>query len=154
MQFILSSPALEHGVPMPRKYTFQGDDISPPLEWSGIPDGTKSLALIVDDPDAPKRVWGHWLLYDLPPNVTSLAEGLGGDDLPQGVREALNDWKRIGWGGQCPPTGRHLYSFRLVALDASLGDPHQPTKAQLERAIEGRVIAAAELIGTYDKRGG
>jgi Raf kinase inhibitor-like YbhB/YbcL family protein len=110
--------------------------------------------LIVDDPNAPKRAWTHWLLYDIPTDVTSLAEGLGGDDLPPGTREGLNDWKRVGWGGPCPPTGRHRYVFRLYALNESLGDLHQPTKTKLEKAIEGRVIEMAELVGTYEKRGG
>lgn len=154
MKLVMSSPAFEHGHPIPSRYSCEGDDISPPLEWSGIPEGTKSLALIVDDPDAPKRAWTHWLLYDMPPDVTSLAEGLGGDDLPPGAREGLNDWKRVGWGGPCPPTGRHRYSFRLYALDESLGDLHRPMKAKLEKAIEGHVIAMAEMVGTYEKRGG
>jgi Raf kinase inhibitor-like YbhB/YbcL family protein len=93
-------------------------------------------------------------VYDLPPDVASLAEGLGGDDLPSGARESLNNWKRVGWGGPCPPTGRHRYVFRLYALDDSLGDLHRPTKAKLAKAIEGRVIAMAELAGTYEKTGG
>ena len=156
MPLSLTSPTFESGQPIPRRYTCEGDDISPSLDWSGIPEGTKSLALIVDDPDAPdpaapKRVWIHWVLYDIPASVTGLREGTGGEDLPEGSREGLNDWKKAGYGGPCPPIGRHRYFFRLYALDVILGDLKHPTKAQLERAMEGNVIGQAELMGTYKK---
>ena len=156
MAFTLSSPAFENGEPIPRRYTCEGDDISPPLDWSGVPAGTKSLALIVEDPDAPdpaapKRVWVHWVLYDLPDTTSGLPEGAGGRDLPEGCREGLNDWKKLGYGGPCPPIGRHRYFFRLFALDRVLGDLNHPTKAKLERAMDGHLLAAAELMGTYQK---
>lgn len=156
MALRITSPAFEHGQPLPRRYTCDGDDISPVLEWSGVPEGTKSLALIVDDPDAPdpaapKRVWVHWVLYDIPPDVTGLREGIGGEDLPPGTLEGLNDWKKVGYGGPCPPIGRHRYFFKLYALDGMLGDLEHPTKAKLERAMDGHVLARAELVGTFKK---
>jgi Raf kinase inhibitor-like YbhB/YbcL family protein len=152
----LTSPAFEHGQPIPRRYSCEGDDISPRLEWGGLPEGTKSLALTVDDPDAPdpaapKRVWVHWVLYDIPETTAGLPEGAGGRDLPEGCREGLNDWKRVGNGGPCPPIGRHRYFFKLYALDATLGDLNHPTKAKLERAMEGHVLGMAEQVGTYQK---
>lgn len=127
MALTLTSPAFEHGQPIPRLYTCEGDDISPPLGWSGVPEGTKSLALVVEDPDAPdpaapKRIWVHWVVYDIPVRAPGLAEGVGGEDLPEGSREGLNDWKKPGYGGPCPPVGRPRYSFRLYALACSLGD--------------------------------
>lgn len=156
MKFSLTSPAFKHGQPIPRRYTCEGDDVSPPLEWAGLPEGTKSLALIVDDPDAPdpaapKRVWVHWVLYDIPEATAGLREGAGGRDLPEGCCEGLNDWKKPGYGGPCPPIGRHRYFFRLYALDATLGDLKHPPKAKLEQAMEGHVLATAELVGTYQK---
>ena len=156
MPLSLTSPAFESGQPIPRRYTCEGNDISPSLDWSGVPEGTKSLALIVDDPDAPdpaapKRVWIHWVLYDIPVSITGLPEGAGGEDLPEGSREGLNDWKKLGYGGPCPPIGRHRYFFRLYALDVVLEDLKHPTKAQLERAMQGHVIGQAELMGTYKK---
>ncbi|MGB8853535.1 MAG: YbhB/YbcL family Raf kinase inhibitor-like protein [Pirellulales bacterium] len=156
MALRITSPAFEHGESIPRRYTCEGDDISPPLEWSGVPKGTKSLALIVDDPDAPdpaapKRVWVHWVLYDIPPDVTGLLEGIGGTDLPPGTLAGLNDWKKVGYGGPCPPIGRHRYFFKLYALDRMLRDLDHPTKAKLERAMDGHVLAQTELVGTFKK---
>ena len=156
MDFTLSSPAFENGEPIPRRYTCEGDDVSPPLEWAGVPAGTKSLALSVEDPDAPdpahpKRVWVHWVLYDIPADIGEIPSGVGGRDLPDGTLEGLNDWKKLGYGGPCPPIGRHRYFFRLYALDATLGDLKHPTKAKLGRAMEGHVLGTAELIGTYQK---
>ena len=156
MALRITSPAFEHGEPMPRRYTCEGDDISPALEWSGVPEATKSLALIVDDPDAPdpaapKRVWVHWVLYDIPPDVIRLREAIGGADLPSGTLEGLNDWKKVGYGGPCPPIGRHRYFFKLYALDCMLSDSEHPTKAELERAMNGHVLARAELVGTFKK---
>ena len=156
MALRITSPAFEHGEPMPRRYTCEGDDISPALEWSGVPEGTKSLALLVDDPDAPdpaapKRVWVHWVLYDIPPDVIRLREGIGGADLPPGTLEGLNDWKKAGYGGPCPPIGRHRYFFKLYAIDCMLKDLEHPTKAKLERAMDGHVLARAELVGTFKK---
>jgi len=158
MALRITSPAFEHGEPIARRYTCEGDDISPALEWSGVPKGTKSLALIADDPDAPdpaapKRVWVHWVLYDIPPDVMGLREGIGGADLPPGTLEGLNDWKKVGYGGPCPPIGRHRYFFKLYALDTTLSFAHPPAKHQLEQAMKGHVLAHAELVGTYARRG-
>lgn len=156
MKFSLTSPAFEHGQPIPRRYTCEGDDISPPLEWAGHPEGTKSLALIAEDPDAPdpaapKRVWVHWVLYNLPAESTGLAEGVGGEDLPAGTLEGLNDWKKPGYGGPCPPVGKHRYFFKLYALDCMLEDLDQPTRRALEKAMQGHVLEQAELVGVYRK---
>lgn len=155
MAMEIFSSAFSHGSPIPLKYTCQGQDVSPPLQWSGVPSGTKSLVLIVDDPDAPdprapKMTWVHWLLYNLPPEVTELTEGVS--ELPAGTGEGLNDWKRTGYGGPCPPIGRHRYFFKIYALDTVLTDLGQPTKSHLEAAMAGHVIAQTEVIGTYQKQ--
>ncbi len=151
----ITSSAFEANGRIPRKYTCEGDDVSPPLAWSGVPQNAKTLALIVDDPDAPdpkapKMTWVHWVLYDIPLSVTELREGAS-TALPSGTREGRNDWKRTGWGGPCPPIGRHRYFFKLYALDAELGDLGQPTKAELEQKMQGHVLAEAQLVGTYQK---
>ena len=155
MTLRLSSPAFLDGTPIPTKYTCEGKDISPPLVWSGVPDGTKSLVLIVDDPDAPdprapKMVWVHWVVYNLPAGTTGLAEGVKA--LPKDAKVGLNDWKRSAYGGPCPPTGRHRYFHKLYALDAVLTDLDQATKAKVEGAMKGHVLAEAQLVGTYEKR--
>ena len=155
MTMNISSQAFLHNASIPAKYTCEGRDVSPPLQWSGVPAGTKCLALIVDDPDAPdpaapKMTWVHWVLYDIPPDCAGLGEAV--KSLPQRTREGLNDWKRTGYGGPCPPIGRHRYFHKLYALDATLGDLRRPTKAQLETAMKGHVLAQAELIGTYQKK--
>lgn len=154
----IASPAFAAGGEIPSKHTCEGADISPALTWDGLPAGTKSLALVVDDPDAPdpaapKMTWVHWVLYDLPPAAGGLAEGVAPKALPAGTREGRNDWKRTGWGGPCPPIGTHRYFFKLYALDAVLPDLGTPTKAALEKAMAGHVLAKAELIGTYRKAG-
>lgn len=154
MVMTLSSTAFAHHGPMPKLYTCEGQDISPPLEWSGIPSEAKSLVLIVDDPDAPdpaapKRVWVHWLLYNLPVNDKGLPEAV--KSLPAGTLEGLNDWPRVGYGGPCPPIGRHRYFFKLYALDVVLPDLKQPTKKILEQAMAGHILAEAQLVGTYQK---
>jgi Raf kinase inhibitor-like YbhB/YbcL family protein len=153
MTMRLTSPAFGHRESIPAKHTCEGADVPPPLSWTDVPSGTKSLALVVDDPDAPdpaapRTIWVHWVVYDLPPGATGLPEG---GALPAGAREGTNDWKKTGWGGPCPPIGRHRYFFKLYALDARLGDLHAPTKAALERAMAGHVLANAELVGTYAK---
>jgi Raf kinase inhibitor-like YbhB/YbcL family protein len=157
MGLALTSPAFAPGADIPNLFTCEGSDISPPLEWTGVPGGTKSLALIVDDPDAPdpaapKMTWVHWVLYDIPPSATGLPEGAGPKDLPAGTREGTNDWKRTGYGGPCPPIGRHRYFHKLYALDVVLGGLGTPTKAEVESARKGHVLAQAELMGTYEKR--
>ena len=151
----LRSNAFADGAPIPARHTCEGTDASPPLAWTGVPAGAKSLALVVDDPDAPDpahptTTWVHWVLYDLPPTTAGLAEGASW--LPEGTRVGANDWKRARWNGPCPPIGRHRYFFKLYALDTTLGDLHEPTKAQLEAAMERHVIAEAQLVGTYQKR--
>ena len=156
MALSLSSPAFAHGTAMPARFTCQGEDLSPPLETSGAPPGTKSLALIVDDPDAPdpaapQMVYVHWVLYDLPPQTVALAEGLAPDRMPTGTQKGLNDWNRTGYGGPCPPIGRHRYFHKLFALDCVLGDLGTLRKNELLAAIEGHVLARAELMGTYQK---
>jgi Raf kinase inhibitor-like YbhB/YbcL family protein len=150
----LTSGSFTHNGQIPTTYTCEGKDASPPLSWSGLPAGTKSLALIVDDPDAPdprapQTTWVHWVLYNLPPTAEGLPEGVS--SLPGGTREGLNDWKRTGYGGPCPPIGRHRYFHKLYALDAVLPDLGSPTKAQLEQAVAGHVLTKAELVGTYEK---
>jgi hypothetical protein len=154
MTLELGSPAFAAHGEIPRRHTCDGEDRSPPLHWSGVPANAKSLVLIVDDPDAPdpaapRRVWVHWVLYNLPPTTTALAEGVAEHDLPAGARSGLNDWQRTGYGGPCPPVGRHRYFHKLYALDTVLPDLKRPTKAQVEKAIHGHVLAQAELVGTY-----
>ena len=153
----LKSTAFPHQGEIPGKYTCDGEDLSPPLAWSGVPVGTKSLVLIVDDPDAPdpkapKRVYVHWVLYNIPPDAAALAEAIPAADLPAGTLEGRNDWGRTGYGGPCPPIGRHRYFHKLLALDKVLRDLGQPTKTQLLAVTEGHVLAEAELIGTYQRR--
>lgn len=155
MSLAISSTAFPPGGEIPAAHTCEGKDASPPLAFSGVPAGARSLALVVDDPDAPdpkapRTTWVHWVLYDLPPSATGLAEAV--KQLPPGTRQGLNDWKRTGWGGPCPPVGRHRYFFKLYALDAVLGDLGTPTKARLEAAMKGHVLVQAELVGTYQKR--
>jgi hypothetical protein len=152
----LTSGAFAPGGAIPARYTCDGRDCSPALAWTGVPAGTKSLVLIVDDPDAPdpaapKMTWVHWVLYNLPARDGGLAEAVSSADLPAGTREGLNDWKRTGYGGPCPPIGRHRYFHKLYALDVVLPDLGRPTKAQVEKAIEGHVVARAELVGTYQR---
>jgi Raf kinase inhibitor-like YbhB/YbcL family protein len=150
----LTSPAFQANHAIPRQYTCDGKDVSPPLNWSGVPKQAKSLALIVDDPDAPdpaapKMVWVHWVLYNLPVDCSGLAEAIAASALPAGTREGLNDWKRTGYGGPCPPIGRHRYYFRLYALDTVLPDLHKPSKATLLQHMRGHVLAEAELMAGY-----
>ena len=127
------------------------------MSWSNLPDGTKSLALIVDDPDAPdpaapKMTWVHWVLYNIPAEDTELAEAITSVNLPSGTKQGLNDWKKTGYGGPCPPIGRHRYFHKLYALDSILPDLNKPTKSALERAMQGHIIGQAELMGTYKRR--
>jgi hypothetical protein len=152
----LTSAAFEHGASIPKRYTCEGEDLSPPLAWSGVPAGARSLALIVDDPDAPdpaapKMTWVHWVLYNLPPETTHLDPGVAPSQLPAGTLQGRNDWKRTGYGGPCPPIGRHRYFHKLYALDAKLPDLRQPTRDQLLKAMDGHVLGQAELVGTYQK---
>lgn len=157
MPLRLMSPSFQNGGVIPSRHTCDGDDVSPPLRWSHAPRATQSLVLIVYDPDAPdpKRptmTWVHWVLYNMPPAITSLVEGIEAEDLPPGTLQGLNDWHRTGYGGPCPPIGRHRYFFKMLALDAVIRDLNSPGKFALEEAIQGHVLAQAELIGLYQKR--
>jgi hypothetical protein len=158
MPLTLSSTAFTHNGGIPARYTCEGDDITPALDWENIPANTRSLVLIVDDPDAPdpeapQRTWVHWVLYNLPPEATGLPEGTASADLPAGTGEGLNDWNRPGYGGPCPPVGRHRYFHKLYALDTRLPEMGSPTKADIEAAMAGHIIAQTELVGTYEKAG-
>ena len=156
MTLTISSDVFGDGANIPVAYTCQGEDRSPPLKWEGVPDGTRSLVLIVDDPDAPdpqapKMTWVHWVLYNLPPDTAGLAEAVQPAELPSGTGEGENDWGRTGYGGPCPPIGRHRYFFKLYALDTVLEGLRKPTKAEVIAALEGHIIDQAELVGTYQK---
>ena len=152
MALTLTSSAFSHNGSIPEQYTCDGEDEVPPLAWTGAPSGTKSFAVIVDDPDAPdpkapKMTYVHWVVYDIPPSVTRLDE----DGVPEGARLGVNDWKKPEYGGPCPPVGRHRYFFKVYALDAALGDLGLPTKANVEEAMRGHILAQAELVGTYER---
>ena len=152
----LTSPRFQDGETIPIAFTCEGEDKAPPLHWGEVPQGTRSLALIVEDPDAPdpkrpQRTWCHGVLYNIPPGTRDLPEGAGPETLPPGIREGLNDWGRSGYGGPCPPIGRHRYIYRLFALDTALPDLGSPTRSQLLTAMEGHVIDETQLIGTYEK---
>ena len=156
MALSLTSPVFNHNGAIPKIFTCQGKDISPALDWSGLPNGTKSVVLIVDDPDAPdpaapKRVYVHWVLYNIPPSATGLKEAIASGALPAGTREGKSDFGRTGYGGPCPPIGRHRYFHKLYALDTVLPDLKEPDKATLLEAMKGHVLEQAELIGTYQK---
>ena len=155
MAMTLNSPVFKQNGNIPSKYTCEGEDISPPLAWEGVPDGVKSLVLIIEDPDAPdpkapRMIWVHWVVYNIPPDTDSLPENAGKTRLPQGALLGLNDFKKTGYGGPCPPIGRHRYFHKLYALDITL-DLKGATKSQIERAMHGHLLAEAELIGTYQK---
>ena len=152
----LTSAAFAQNGTIPVLYTGEGKDVSPPLAWTGVPATAKSLVLIVDDPDAPdprapKMTWVHWVLYNIPVGATGLPQAVKAADLPAGTGEGLNDWKRKGYGGPNPPVGRHRYFHKLFALDVLLPDLGAPTKAQLEKAMAGHILAKAELVGTYER---
>ena len=159
MALTIQSTAFAPNGPMSIKYTCEDDDVSPALEWSGVPERTKSLALIVDDPDAPdpaapKMVYVHWVLYDIPPSTPGLPEGMTKAQLPKGAREGKNDFGNTGYGGPCPPIGRHRYFFKLYALDTTLGDLGAGTKADVEAAMRGHILEQAQVIGTYQGASG
>jgi len=159
MALSITSPAFAAGHEIPSDFTCEGADISPPLAWTGAPAGTKSLALIVDDPDAPdpaapKMTWVHWVLYNLPADSRGLPEAVEPAALPAGTQMGKNDWKRTGYGGPCPPIGRHRYYFKLFALDSVLAGLKNPTKAELEKSMQGHVLEKAEVMGVYQKARG
>jgi Raf kinase inhibitor-like YbhB/YbcL family protein len=146
------SAAFDPGAIIPTVYTCDGADISPPLDWNGIPEGCLSLALISDDPDAPAGTWVHWVYYDLPPEMPGLPEGVPPEELPSyGGRQGTNDFGRLGYGGPCPPSGTHRYYFKLYALDTLLGLPPGATKQQVVAVFQDHVLAEAQLMGTYTR---
>ena len=155
MALTLTSSAFKPGDKIPSKYTCEGADVSPPLAFGGVPEGTKSLAFLIDDPDAPdpkapKRVWAHWLVYNLPPDSQGLPEDASRTSLPKGAVTGLSDWKQASYHGPCPPIGRHRYFHKFYALDITL-PPKALTKAELEAAMKGHILAQAELMATYQK---
>lgn len=157
MSLSLTSPAFDAGASIPVIHTCDGKNISPPLNWSGLPPGTRSLALVVDDPDAPdpaapRRTWVHWVLYNIPAGAAGLPPAVRARDLPAGSREGVNDWEEAGYGGPCPPIGRHRYIHKLYALDIALPELGHVHKAQLEQAMRGHVIGQAELTGLYQRQ--
>lgn len=156
MTLSLISPSFLPNDMIPSKYTCDGQDISAALSWSDVPDHTKSLVLIVDDPDAPdpaapKMTWVHWVLYNIPPQANGLPENVAVNELPAGTLQGINDWKRTGYGGPCPPIGIHRYFHKLYALDTVLPDLKHPTKSELEKAMHGHIIVQTELIGRYQR---
>ena len=156
MTLTLTSSSFKPQGSIPKRNTCDGENVSPPLTWTGVPAETKSLALIVDDPDAPdpahpRRTWAHWVLYNLPPVDGGLAEGVAAAALPAGTLQGKNDWQSTGYGGPCPPIGRHRYFHKLYALDVLLPDLRQPAKVALETAMKGHILAQAELVGTYQR---
>ena len=156
MPLTIVSPSFTHNGAIPARHTCDGRDTSPALAWTGVPAGTKSLALIADDPDAPdpaapKMTWVHWVLYNIPASASGLAEGIPDKDLPDGTMQGFNDWHRSGYGGPCPPIGKHRYFFKLYALNTVLPDLKHPAKAALEKAMRGHIIGQAELIGLYQR---
>jgi Raf kinase inhibitor-like YbhB/YbcL family protein len=156
MALTLDSEAFDDGGGIPAKYTCSGEDISPPLHWSGVPANARSLVLIVDDPDAPdpqapKMTWVHWLVFNIPPQTTKLPANAAAVGLPLGAHHGRNDWGRGDYGGPCPPIGQHRYFHKLYALDTELEGLNTPTKSKLEAAMQGHIIAEATLIGTFQK---
>jgi Raf kinase inhibitor-like YbhB/YbcL family protein len=154
--FTLTSPAFAAGGEIPKQFTCEGAEQSPPLVWTGAPADTRSFALIVDDPDAPdpkapKMTWVHWVVYDIPETTTSLQTAAGAPGGVTGARDGTSSWKRPGYGGPCPPIGRHRYFHKLFALDTVLGDKGTPSAEELAALMEGHVLGRAELIGTYEK---
>jgi Raf kinase inhibitor-like YbhB/YbcL family protein len=150
----ITSTAFGEGQPIPARHAYDQQDISPALQWSGVPPNAKSLALICDDPDAPMGTWVHWVLYDLPPVGTGLAENLPkSPELPNGAKQGVNDYKKTGYGGPCPPPGKpHRYFFKLYALDTALKLKPGLTKKELLAAMESHVLAEGQLMGTYQRK--
>ncbi len=152
MRIEMASSAFEHGQAIPSLYTCDSADISPPIEWGPLPPGTATMALIVDDPDAPRGTWVHWVIYNIPSEDRWLEENIPHDKVqPDGCFQGINDFRKIGYGGPCPPGGTHRYFFKLYALDVRLEIPPGATKDQLLGAMEGHIIAAGELMGTYSR---
>lgn len=153
MQIEVKSGAFANEGMIPKLHTCEGKDLSPQLSWTTPPEGTKSLALIADDPDAPRGTWVHWVMYDIPPDVKELPEGVPGDKtLKNGAKHGITDFKRPGYGGPCPPSGTHRYFFKLYALDTTLNLEPGATKDQLLKAMEGHIVAQGQLMGKYKRQ--
>ncbi|MBI2340966.1 MAG: YbhB/YbcL family Raf kinase inhibitor-like protein [Deltaproteobacteria bacterium] len=150
MALEIKSSAFDHNASIPQKYTCDGQDISPPLQWSGAPSGAQSFVLINDDPDAPVGTWDHWILFNLPAATNSLAESI--KSLPAGTLEGKNSWGKTGYGGPCPPEGVHRYFFKLYALDTALNLKNGAAKREIESAMKGHILAQAELMGRYQRK--
>jgi Raf kinase inhibitor-like YbhB/YbcL family protein len=152
MAFQIQSDVFEAGGPIPGKFSCDGQDVSPPLSWSGLPPGTQTLALVMEDPDAPAGIWVHWVLYNIPSDLSGLPEGVPADaELSDGSLSGVNSWGRNGYGGPCPPAGTHRYFFRLYALESHIGLESGATKEQLLNAMQGHVLGQAEVMGTYGR---
>lgn len=153
MTIELTSPAFGQGEAIPTKYTCDGEDISPPLQWQNLPDGTESLAFIMDDPDAPRGTWVHWVLYDIPAAASELPENVApANTVPGGGSQGTSSFRRVGYDGPCPPGGSHRYFFKLYALDSRLDLAAGATKEQLLAAMEGHILAQGELMGAYARQ--
>ncbi len=153
MVVTVTSSAFDSMQAIPATYTCDGDNGSPPLSWNGIPKSARSIVLICDDPDAPAGTWVHWVCYNIPPHVDSLAQGVpAADALACGGRQGTNDFRRLGYGGPCPPGGTHRYFFKVYALDIMLNLPAGKTKKDIEKAMKGHVMASGELVGTYSRK--
>ena len=154
MNLNITSPSFNEGQPIPTKHTCDAEDSSPALKWNKAPDAAKSIALICDDPDAPMGTWVHWVLYDLPTNITDLPENVERNkELSNGAKQGTNDFKKIGYGGPCPPKGNpHRYFFKLYALDKMLNLKSGATKSDVENAMKGHIIAEGQLMGTYKRK--
>jgi hypothetical protein len=156
MALTLRSSAYAHDGSIPARFTCMGEDISPPLEWSGVPEGTRSLVLVIDDPDAPdpkapRVTWVHWVLYNIPPQATALPEDASRSGLSPGAMQGLNDWDKAAYGGPCPPIGCHRYVHKLYALDTILEGLQRPVKADIETAMQGHILEETKLVATYQK---
>ncbi len=152
MEIIIKSPAFVPGGKIPWKYTCDGMDISPPLTWTSGPEGTKTFALICDDPDAPMGTWVHWVLFNLPADITEFSENVPPErELENGAKQGMNDFRKIGYGGPCPPGGIHRYFFKLYALDAEINLEAGATKEELLKAMEGHILAEGQIIGRYER---
>ena len=153
MDLKITSSAFEEGGLIPPKYTCDGENVSPPLKWEAVPEGAKSIALISDDPDAPMGTWVHWVLFNLPGETKELAENVPPDKtLTNAARQGTNDFRKIGYGGPCPPAGTHRYFFKIYALDAQIDMPAGATKAELLKAMQGHILSQGQLMGKYKRR--
>ena len=152
MEIKITSSAFEDGGLIPAKYTCDGADVSPPLQWDAVPEGTRSIALICDDPDAPMGTWVHWVLFNLPSDAKELAENIPTEEtLPNGAKQGVNDFGRVGYGGPCPPGGTHRYFFKIYALDTEVGLEAGADKRQLLKAMEGHILEQGQLVGKYKR---